>query len=193
MLTTHLATQRLTELLDRAAADLDATRRLLSAAVGRMDDASPGYPGGGHGGGGGDDSGPTRGQVVLGDAALKDRHALTTRLAAIELESRAVLRIAQKWGIRSVGDSNREPDEMWCRSCLRAGHMAPRRTSNGTTHGPNCRWCDDTLRAVNVVRGERRQPPLAELPITAVRWHAEGRRTTARMIEAWAANVNGGR
>lgn len=193
MLTTHLATQRLTDLLDRAAADLDATRRLLAAAVGRMDDAAPGYPGGGSGVGSGDDSGPTRGQVVLGDSALMDRQMLERRLHRLEMESLAVLRIAQKWGIRSVGESTREPDEMWCRSCLRAGHMAPRRTSNGTTHGSNCRWCDDTLRAVNVVRAERRQPPLAELPVTAVRWHAEGRRTTARVIEAWASNHNGRR
>lgn len=185
MLTTHLATQRLTELLDRAAADLDATRRLLAAAVGRMDDASPGYPAGGHGNGSGDDSGPTRGQVVLGDAALKDRHALTARLAAIEMESRAVLRIAQKWGIRSVGESTREPDEMWCRSCLRAGHMAPRREG----HGATCRWCGDALRVINAMRNERRQPPLSELPIEAIRWHAEGRKVTDKLVEQWSRNA----
>lgn len=189
MLTTHLATARLAELLDRACADLEATRRLLSAAVARIDDAEPGYPGGGHGGGSGDSDGPLRSTVVLGDDALRDRALLEARLRKLELDSRMVLRVVQKWGIRSVGESDREPDELWCRSCLRAGRCEPRRTSRGTTHGANCRWCDDTLRAVNVVRNERKQAPLAELPIVAVRWHAEGRRVTARDIEAWASNV----
>lgn len=189
MLTTHLATQRLTELLDRACADLDATRRLLSAAVARLDDAEPGYPGGGTGGATGDDSGPLRSTVVLRDDALRDRALLEQRLRKLELDARVTLRVVQKWGIRSVGESDREPDEMWCRSCLRAGRCEPRRTSNGKTHGPNCRWCEDTLRAVNVVRNERKQAPMAELPLVAVRWHAEGRRVTARDIEAWAVNV----
>lgn len=189
MLTTHLATQRLAELLDRATADLEATRRLLSHAVARLDDSEPGYPGGGTGGATGDDSGPLRSTVILRDDALRDRALLEQRLRKLDQDARMLLRLTQKWGMRSIGETDREPDELWCRSCLRAGHMAPRRTSPGKTHGENCRWCDDTLRAVNVVRAERKQPGLAELPLVAVRWHSEGRRVTARDIEAWATNV----
>ncbi len=188
-ITTHLATQRLAELLDRAMTDLEATRRLLGAAVARLDDSEPGYPSGGDGGGSGDSDGPLRSTVIVRDDALRDRALLEQRLRKLDLDARLVLRLVQKWGIRSVGESDREPDELWCRSCLRAGRCEPRRTSNGKTHGDRCRWCDDTLRAVNVVRNERKQAPLAELPIIAVRWHSEGRRVTARDIETWASNI----
>ena len=185
-ITTHLAAGRLEQQLDRALSDLNAARRLLRAAVARLDDAEPGYPGGASGGGSGDDSGPIRQQVILRDEALRDRARLELLTTQAEQHARALLGLTQTWGIRRVGDTDREPDELWCRSCLRAGHMAPRRTTNGTTHGPNCRWCDDTLRAVNVVRREWSKAPMAELPLVAVRWHAEGRRTTAKDIEAWA-------
>ena len=183
MLTTNLAATRLEQTLDRAIDDLTAAKRLLRAAVGRMDDAEPGYPTGGHGGGSGDDSGPLRSAVVMRDHALRDRAALEADLARIALLARNTLGVTQRWGIRRVGDTDREPSEMWCRSCIRAGHMAPRREGN---HGPNCRWCGDTLRAVNVVRAERHLAALAELPLVAVRHHSEGRRTTARDIEGWA-------
>lgn len=182
-ITTNLAASRLEERLDRAIEDLQAARRLLRAAVGRMDDAEPGYPGGGDGGGSGDDSGPLRSTVVLRDDALRDRAKLDADLARIEQQARNVLGLTQRWGIRRVGESDREPDDLWCRSCLRAGHMAPRREGN---HGPNCRWCQDTLRAVNVVRTEWAKPAWPELPIVAVRHHATGKRTTARDIEGWA-------
>ena len=185
-ITTHLAAGRLEQQLDRTLADLNAARRLLKAAVARLDDAEPGYPGGGTSGGSGDDNGPLRQQVILRDAALRDRARLEHLTGQAEQHARNLLGIVQTWGIRRVGETDREPDELWCRSCLRAGHMAPRRTTNGSTHGERCRWCDDTLRAVNVVRREWAKPPMAELPLVAVRWHAEGRRTSAKDIEAWA-------
>lgn len=190
MLTTNLAAGRLEAQLDRAIDDLNAARRLLRAAVGRLDDAQPGYPSRGSGGGSGDPDGPLRSTVVLGDPARRDRQRLEQLLADTEQRARGLLGLTQVWGIRRVGDSDREPDSLWCRSCLRAGHTAPRRTTGNATHGPNCRWCDDTLRAVNVVRREAARPPMAELPLAAVRWHAEGRRTTARQVEAWAREAN---
>lgn len=72
-ITTNLATQRLAELLDRAIADLAYSRRLLAAAVARLDDSEPGYPSGGDGGGTGDDSAPLRSTVIVRDDALRDR------------------------------------------------------------------------------------------------------------------------
>jgi hypothetical protein len=184
MLTTQLATARLEDELRRAQHDLESVLRLLKAAVRRMDDAEPGYPGGSHGGGTGDDSGPLRSAVVMADDAIRDRAELAKLAQRTALDARNLLGICHRWGIARHGDgTTREPDEMWCRSCLRAGHMTPKRQAN---HGPNCRWCGDALRTVNGLRAERRQPALTELPIEAVRWHAEGRKITDKVLDQWA-------
>ena len=33
-----------------------------------------------------------------------------------------------------------DPDDMWCKSCLRVGHFAPRATGR---YAQLCRWCGD--------------------------------------------------
>lgn len=182
MLTTHLATQRLAELLDRACADLDATRRLLAAAVGRLDDSEPGYPGGGHGGATGDDSGPLRSTVVLRDDALRDRALLEQRLRKLELDARMVLRVVQKWGIRSYGNGEGVDERSkLCDSCNYNDRLEDRRV---------CSWCQRTLKAVNEIRGGLGRTPLARLPQPALDHVRNGRtkRVTPSDLDRWARN-----
>lgn len=181
-ITTHLATQRLAELLDRAMTDLDATRRLLSAAVARLDDAEPGYPGGGHGGGSGDSDGPLRSAVVLADDALRDRALLEQRLRKLDLDARLVLRLVQKWGVRSYGNGEGVDERSkLCDSCNYNDRLDDRRV---------CSWCQRTLKAVNEVRGGLGRTPLARLPQPALDHLRNGRtkRVTPSDLDRWARN-----
>lgn len=185
MLTTQLATTRLAELLRRTIEDLQTIERLLPDTMRRLDDAEPGYPGGGHGTA--TDDSPLRSTVIIRDTALKDAADLRKLLGRATTDARNILAICQRWGITRHGNNEaREPDEMWCKSCIRAGHMNPKREGN---HGPNCRWCNDALRAVNTLRAERRLPSFTELPVAAVRWHAEGRKITDKVLDQWARDA----
>lgn len=180
MLTTNLATTRLAELLDRACTDLDATRRLLGAAVARLDDSEPGYPGGGSGGSSGDSDGPLRSTVILRDEALRDRELLEQRLRKLELDARMVLRIVQKWGVRSYGNGEGVDERSkLCDSCNYNDRLDDRRV---------CSWCQRTLKAINEIRGGLGRTPLARLPQPALDHVRNGRmrRVTPTDLDRWA-------
>lgn len=183
MLTTHLATARLTELLDRAMTDLEATRRLLSAAVARLDDSEPGYPGGGSGGATGDDSGPLRSTVVLRDDALRDRALLEQRLKALETNSRMVLRVVQKWGIRTYGNGEGVDERsIVCDWCGDLKEVKSRRI---------CNWCSAVLGDINKRRGDIGLKPVNRIPQAAIEHRRNGRSKSVRPsdLDRWARNT----
>jgi hypothetical protein len=189
MLTTDLAASRLADHLDQTTASVERARQLLAATVKRLDDSEPGYPGGTHGGGTPTDDGPLRSAVVTRDAALADRAKLEHLCRTLDATSRELLHLTHRWMPKGTLDVIPTPvDDIWCVSCRKAGHMTPRRPGN---HGDRCRWCADTLRAVNVVRAERRLVALLELPTAAIHHRSAGRRTTARDIEGWAKDSRG--
>lgn len=181
MLTTQLATTRLAELLRRTIEDLQAIERLLPDTMRRLDDAEPGYPGGGHGGSGSDD-GPLRSTVILGDAAIRDRRAVDELSRAITVNSRTLLGICQRWGITRHGN-NEGVDERstvcdWC------GHDRDVKTRR------LCNWCTNTFGAVNAERRKIGRQPLNRLPAPALehRRNARTPRVTDGDIARWARN-----
>ncbi len=176
------------ELVDGIGAGNDAKRYLLTALQ-HMADASPGYPSGHTGGPSGPDSDvhltqPERFEM-LRDDAIADYQRLVTRVRDGREAMVDVWGIVTKWGVvRDAADLEvADPeDEMWCRSCLRIRHFAPRRQSGGV----NCDWCATTLRTLNETRASKAKRALTELPLQAVRAHAEGRRVYQRDLERWA-------
>lgn len=182
-ITTHLAASRLEQQLDRALADLTAARRLLRAAVGRMDDACPGYPGGARGGGSGAQSasdGPLASAVVLADDALRDAATVERRLDELTSSSRNLLGLTQKWGITRHGSAEGVDERsLLCDSCGYNDRPEDRRV---------CQWCARTLKAINEIRGGLGRTPLARLPQPALDHVRNGRmrRVTPTDLDRWA-------
>ena len=181
-ITTDLAAGRLEQQLDRALADLNAARRLLKAAVARLDDSEPGYPGGGTAGGSGDDSGPIRQQVILRDEALRDRARLEADVARLEHVARSMHGVCAQWGARRVGGHVVEHDnEARCPSCIRVGRISMPRSLGGRRL---CAWCEATLRAFNADLRLARLEPVEDLPSSLVAAHDRGRVTDRDWTEA---------
>lgn len=118
------------------------------------------------------------------DEATRDTTTLIAALHRASASMLAVRRIADKWGQTRIGErtTTTPADDLWCTSCLRANHFAPRR-ANGSTR---CEWCDKTLRAVNKIRTANKLDALTAVPEAAVTKHAAARTVTAADIEAWA-------
>lgn len=184
----------LDEKLADAAGLIGDTQKCLNAAVRRMADATPGYPSGRTGVPHGPDADvhltqPERFTDTLRDEAVKDYEALVKAVSRLHTASRDVYGYATKWGVtkdtRNVEGQLRvaDPeDDMWCKSCLRIRHFAPRRAQGGV----NCDWCAATLRDLNQTRAGQGRKALEELPRQALQAHAEGRRVYQKDLERWA-------
>lgn len=181
MLTTQLATSRLAELLQRTLADLQTVERLLPETIRRLDDAEPGYPGGGHVGTPTDDS-PLRQSVIVRDDALRDNAELRRLLARATTDARTLLAITQRWGITRHGNSEGVDERStvcdWC------GHDRDVKTRR------LCNWCTNTFGAVNAERRKIGRQPLNRLPAPALEHRRNGRtpRVTDGDIARWARN-----
>lgn len=179
-MTTDNTTPRIVSTLTAARDTLDRVLPRLPTVVRRLDNEQPGWPTG-HTASGSPTDGPDRWQTS--DPAL---HALQTLLKGVERLSKQTAELdhlTANWSNRNP--STTIPDTsstMWCVSCLRAGSMNPRRSTGGDL----CRWCLDTLRAVNHHRRTLSLGPLVELPLAAVQRHARGERTRDVDIDLWA-------
>ena len=181
---------RLCRELIAASARLEMIVGRIPMAVMRLDAEQPGWPSGLSGSGSpvaGPDRWRTSDPAFVGLQALLDAHSKTVE-AVLELD-----RTVARWALRQKpGQRDRNPHELegYCSSCLRVGSMNPRRSQGGDT----CRWCQDTLRAVNHHRRTLTLgADLVELPVGAVRHHAEGRRTTDHHIDVWARTETKGK
>lgn len=118
------------------------------------------------------------------DEATTDTHRLLGALNAATHNLETIRHLTQKWGATHIGHhTNTTPtDSLWCTSCIRGNHFNPRRPDGGTT----CRWCTDTLRALNTHRQQHHLPPVETIPIEAIDKHAAGRRVTTNDLTAWA-------
>jgi hypothetical protein len=74
-------------------------------------------------------------------------------------------------------------DDIWCVSCTRVKHLAPRRAAGGD----RCDWCYTTLRVLNKARSSKGLAELKDLPARAIRHHAEGKRVTEDDLHRWAS------
>ncbi len=180
MLTTKLAATRLEAQTRRAAHDLESVLRLLGAAVRHLDDAEPGYPGGGSGGGYSADDGPLRQSVIVRDDALRDRRQLEQLCGELEANARTLLAVVHRWGFTRHGSTEGVDERsIVCESCGHNDRPKDRR---------RCDWCTRTLKAVNDIRGGLGRQPLTRLPVAAIDHVRNGRmrRVTPADLDRWA-------
>jgi hypothetical protein len=179
-MTTDNTTPRLVDALTAARNALDRAIPRLPTVIRRLDQEQPGWPTG-HTSTGRQD-GPDRFQTD--DTAMKALAALLRAVDAVSRETALLDHQTARWSTSYA--TSHLPDttsSLWCVSCLRVGSMNPRRSQGGDL----CRWCMDTLRAVNHHRRTTHAgAPLAELPTAAVLRHARGERTRDIDIDQWS-------
>jgi hypothetical protein len=179
---TDNTTPRLTKELMGVYTRLEVIIPRIPIVVGRLDAEQPGFPTG-HSGGGSPVDGPDRYQTS--DPAYG---ALRALLMHVDLISRRVAELDQltgNWMRRNPTTRDRtiHHTEGRCTSCIRVGEIEP------THRGDLCRWCYDTLGAVNKLRADKAYgPALLELPVDAVRQRHSGSRGRFNELdrERWA-------
>lgn len=165
----------------------------LPAAYRRMHEAQPGYPTGGTGGSGERATQPERTSIagrdgncvpITSDPSLASLAKMDRSLSTAYRQMLDASGLAEEWATTRVGSKKiADPTtDLWCKSCLRIQHCEPRRRSGET----DCDWCYSTLRVLNEGRIALNLPALDELPVTAVRTHAEGRRVYQTDLMKWA-------
>lgn len=182
MLTTDLAAGRLESSIARATHDLESVQRLLRAAVRHLDDAEPGYPGGGTAGGYVSPDGPLRQSVIVRDDALRDRAQLEQLAANVEAHARGLLNLCYRWGITRHGNQEGVDERSTvCDWCANPREVKTRRL---------CNWCTNTFGAVNAERRSIGRQPANRLPAAALEHRRNGRanRVTPADIARWARN-----
>ena len=175
-------TPRLTKELMGVYTRLEVIIPRIPIVIGRLDAEQPGFPTG-HSGGGSPVDGPDRFQTS--DPAYG---ALRALLMHVDLISRRVAELDQltgNWMRRNprTRDRSSHHTEGRCTSCIRVGEIEP------THRGDLCRWCYDTLGAVNKLRADKQYgPALLELPVDAVRQRHSGGRGRFNELdrERWA-------
>lgn len=153
--------------LNESAARINIAVGLIQDAWHRLDDDSPGFPGG-HEGSGSGASQPERTDLAR-DQAYADLRALKQALQENLRSSTRIYDVASRWGIRSVEVEGQLPVE-WCASCYRDNkHCEP--TAHGRYKGL-CRFCGDWRAAHKIV------PPLE-----IIEARHRGRRITSVMVQ----------
>ena len=124
--------------INESSARLNIAVGLIQDAWHRLDDDSPGFPGG-HEGSGNSSTQPERTELAR-DQAYSDLRTLKAALRDNLRTSTQVYDIASRWGVRRMEVEGQLPVE-WCRSCHRDNkHCEP------TAHGRYkdlCRFCGD--------------------------------------------------
>lgn len=175
-----VASRRVRNRLGTAVIDLARARNLTRTAVRRMHNATPGYPTAATGGTATptDEVQPDR--WLTSDDAIRDLAAIERLAANIEVESRRLLNLAEKWGVTRIGtELSQSAHDRGCVSCNRANHYSPRREEGGEA----CEWCSKALRSINNVRGDAGLDAVDNVPLALVQKHARGQKVTANDID----------